>query len=94
VGTGGRLDGVRVGSQLARVVEAILALVPNVNTARNGPLPVSRGRATRATGGFIRRLRLDGGAATAGYPFTLPIVAWLARSGRAGPRAGGDVSGG
>jgi len=44
--------GVRVGSQLARVVEAILALVPNVNTARNGPLPVSRGRATRATGGF------------------------------------------
>jgi predicted ATPase len=42
---------------------------------------MSRARTTSATGGFIRRVRLDARAATAGYPFTLPIVAWLARSG-------------
>ncbi|MBA2472960.1 MAG: AAA family ATPase [Pseudonocardiales bacterium] len=34
-----------------------------------------------ATGGFLRRIRLEAGAATGRYPFTLPVVAWLARSG-------------
>ncbi len=33
------------------------------------------------TGGFLRRLRLAAGVATDRYPFTLPVVAWLARSG-------------
>jgi predicted ATPase len=34
-----------------------------------------------SVGGFVRRVRLVPGAATGRYPFTLPAVAWLARSG-------------
>lgn len=34
-----------------------------------------------SSGGFVRRLRLAAGADTGRYPFTLPAVAWLARSG-------------
>lgn len=43
---------------------------------------MARTRATRATGGFVRQIRLDSSAGTDRYPFTLPVVQHLARTGR------------
>jgi predicted ATPase len=42
---------------------------------------MTRAPARTAAGGFIQRVRLAPDAATGRYPFTLPAVAWLARSG-------------
>jgi predicted ATPase len=43
---------------------------------------MSRTRTSRpVTGGFLRHVRLDAGADTGRYPFTLPVVAHLARAG-------------
>lgn len=43
---------------------------------------MSRARTPRrAAGGFLRQVRLDAGADTDGYPFTLPVVAQLAHGG-------------
>ncbi|MGH3822535.1 MAG: hypothetical protein ACRDRA_06805 [Pseudonocardiaceae bacterium] len=39
-----------------------------------------RREATRATGGFVRQVRLDPTAGTGRYPFTLPVVQHLARA--------------
>lgn len=41
-------------------------------------------------GRFLRRVGLDAdaGRVTDRYPFTLPVVVWLARCGGAGPRRG------
>jgi predicted ATPase len=38
-------------------------------------------RARMQAGRFIKRVRLAPDTATGSYPFTLPAVAWLARSG-------------
>ena len=48
---------------------------------------VTRARARSAAGRFIQRVRLAPDTDTGRYPFTLPAVAWLARSGelRLGP---------
>lgn len=40
-----------------------------------------RQEATRAAGGFVRHARLDSTAGTGRYPFTLPVVQYLARAG-------------
>ena len=42
---------------------------------------MTRARSRTTAGGFIQRIRLASDAATGRYPFTLPAVAWLARSG-------------
>lgn len=43
---------------------------------------MSRTRTSRpVAGGFVRHVRLDAGADTGRYPFTLPVVAQLARAG-------------
>ncbi|MGH3773239.1 MAG: AAA family ATPase [Pseudonocardiaceae bacterium] len=42
---------------------------------------MTRSQATRATGGFVRQVRLDSTAGTSRYPFTLPVVQHLARVG-------------
>ena len=40
-----------------------------------------RHEATRAAGGFVRQVRLEPTAGTGRYPFTLPLVQYLARAG-------------
>ncbi|MEU6641717.1 AAA family ATPase [Saccharomonospora sp. NPDC046836] len=42
---------------------------------------MTRARTRTSAGGFIQQIRLAPDAATGRYPFTLPAVAWLARSG-------------
>lgn len=42
---------------------------------------MSRARTRPATGGFLQQVRLDPQAATGRYPFTLPVVRYLAHAG-------------
>jgi predicted ATPase len=42
---------------------------------------VTRTRTLRTLETFVRRVRLDEGAATGRYPFSLPAITWLGRSG-------------
>src|SRR5690606_17789253 len=45
-----------------------------------GGEPAVTARTTAASARFVRRVRLPAEASTGRYPFTLPAVAWLARS--------------
>jgi predicted ATPase len=42
---------------------------------------MTRTRAARAAGGFVRQVRLDPNTDTGRYPFTLPVVQHLSRAG-------------